>query len=247
MRRALTAIPMLFALPLGALAGQEINLVPGTPVRVVLENPSLLPISIVRELNGTVAAIASDTLLLAIEGRREPVRVPLGWISRVERWSGSERTRKDGSGSAVSAVFGGALLGSVGLLGGGYVGASLEARSCGGGSGFDFCGLGGFIIGGVVGEVLGIALGSHLGNGRRGSFGQDVLTSLTTAAAGIGLVAAIDAENAAPLLITVAAMQLGATILVEVSSGRRRSREVLWSVKPLRGGRLGIGASVRFW
>ena len=85
-------------------------------------------------------------------------------------------------------LLGGVVGGAVGLVGGGLIGAAIESRDCEG----DFCGLGGFIVGGMLGESVLLPLGVHLANDRRGDFGKAALISAGIAAAGILIISQTD-------------------------------------------------------
>jgi len=121
-----------------------------------------------------------------------------------------------GSGSTVGAAVGLGLLG----WGAGALAGHLIQGHCY----EDFCGWEGVFYGGAAGGGLGLALGAHLGNGRRGNFALDLLTS--GAVWGLGYLtmrSCIKNSDAVGLVVTAITLpptQLAATVLVERATSR---------------------------
>ncbi|HKK45289.1 MAG TPA: hypothetical protein VJ964_07200 [Balneolaceae bacterium] len=103
----------------------------------------------------------------------------------------------------------GFLGGIVGFVAGGELGDLIDSKNC------DedewFCGIGGFIIGGLIGESFGIPLGVHLGNGRKGDFGKELLVSYGIASTGL----ALSFVTNSPIVGAVPFIQLGVTLTIE--------------------------------
>ena len=149
--------------------------------------------------------------------------------------------------SAWPSIGAGLGLGLGGWAVGGFSAAYL-ARDCSDHED-DYCEITAFLIGAAIGGTFGMALGVHAGNGWRGSLAPDFLTGAQVWGAGIGLVAATEAEE--PLIyvvaVTIPVAQLVATILVERATGRaRRDQTVSVLILPQPDGRMGLGASIRF-
>jgi hypothetical protein len=121
-----------------------------------------------------------------------------------------------GSGSTLGAAVG------LGLLGWGA--GALAGRLIQGHCVEEFCGWEGVFYGGAAGGGLGIALGAHLGNGRRGNFALDLLTS--GAVWGLGYLtmrSCIKNSDAVGLVVTAITLpptQVAATVLVERATSR---------------------------
>lgn len=133
-----------------------------------------------------------------------------------------EIVQSPATGSPVAAVAGAALAGGVGLLVGGFLaaGAVGAAGGCSGGS-YDYSCIAAALVGAAVGEMIGVGLGAHRGNGRRGQQGAVLATSVLIGAAGIGLLAAAQSEQAAPFVISLTAVaQIVGAVVVEVTTGR---------------------------
>lgn len=99
----------------------------------------------------------------------------------------------DELGLALAGVGGGL----VGLVVGGYAGATLEqqfSRDC-----YEYCGLTGGLIGAAVGSGVLIPYAVHLANHQRGDFGQSLAASGAVLVAGMILTAATDRGE--PLLV----------------------------------------------
>jgi len=141
----------------------------------------------------------------------------------------------------------------VGLgLGGWAVGgfsAAFLARDCSDHED-DYCEITAFLIGAAIGGTFGMALGVHAGNGWRGSLALDFLSGALVWGAGIGLAAASGWDDPLTTIVavTVPVAQLATTVLVERATGRSRARNQTIGalILPLRDGRMGLGASVRF-
>ncbi len=130
-----------------------------------------------------------------------------------------EIVQSPATGSTVAAVAGAALTGGIGLFLGGYLAASA-AGGCSGGA-YDYSCLGAALVGAAVGEMIGVGLGAHLGNGGRGQQGAVLATSVLIGAAGIGLLAATQSEQAAPVVISLTAVaQIVGAVVVDVTTGR---------------------------
>jgi hypothetical protein len=104
-------------------------------------------------------------------------------------------------------IVGGTMLGAVGLLGGGTLGYNLE--NCRG-SGDDFCGLGGAILGGLIGESIALPVGVHWAGGR-GSLGSEIGAALGITL--LGIAAAYATQGPGILLVPPA--QLITAIVME--------------------------------
>ena len=113
----------------------------------------------------------------------------------------------------IAGGVGGALIG----LAGGLIGFGLEDCS----NGDEFCGIGGFLIGGLIGYHFGTAAGvSIVGNGgnENGSYGSALLGSIAGQVIGTVIFAVI--QNTAGGVIWIASAPLGATI------GYNKSRKI---------------------
>ena len=100
----------------------------------------------------------------------------------------------------------GVLGGVAGLFTGAIVGGRLTEHDC------EDCGLAGVVYGGVMGWSAGIPLGVHMANGRRGSYGLSLLSSL--AIGGLGLPVASETNSGVPML-SVPVLQIMASVLIE--------------------------------
>jgi hypothetical protein len=107
----------------------------------------------------------------------------------------------------------GLLMGTIGFLGGGLVGAKIDQASSDGYEEWD--GIYGFLIGAPIGESLLLPVGVHLANGRRGNLPLSMLASIGITAAGIALAAS--AEDA-KILVAIPIAQLAACIAIERST-----------------------------
>jgi hypothetical protein len=103
-------------------------------------------------------------------------------------------------------VLGGLAGGAVGVFGGALIGGKLTENDC------EDCVIEGIVYGAVVGGSALLPLGVHVANGRRGSFGLSLLSSL--AIGGLGLAVALEANEAA-VLIPVPVLQIVSSILIE--------------------------------
>lgn len=140
----------------------------------------------------------------------------------------------------------GAGLGIVGFVGGGALGSALDT-GCDNTS--DFCIEAGLALGAALAGTAGVSIGSHLGNRRRGTFWKVSAFSLLTWAAGIGSALALSAvsdDAAYAMMITLPAIQLGVTVLVERKTGRDNegrqrglARLIVFAAPDSRGVRLG--------
>jgi hypothetical protein len=141
--------------------------------------------------------------------------------------------------SAGGPLFGGVMLGALGLLGGAVIGEKM-AGDCSG----EFCDLGGAAVGALIGEALGLAGGVHLGNRSRGSFGLDLLTSTGLSAVTLFAANAND-RTAGGVIIGGLITQIVATVAVERGTGRARARRAATvSVSPLPEGRIGLSVTI---
>ena len=120
-----------------------------------------------------------------------------------------------------SLVLGGVLGGALGLVGGAIAGAGLEVAM---GCDYDYCGIGGGLMGAMIGEVVLLPLGVHLANGWQGNYGYALLASAGSIAGGLllsfaaGAIAGESGIDVALWAIPVA--QLVSSITIE----RRTSR-----------------------
>lgn len=114
-------------------------------------------------------------------------------------------------------VVGGVLAGTAGLFAGAMIGGSLENSywpcNC------DDPGLVGAVYGALIGETMGLATGAHLGNGRRGNLGLDVLVSAGTAVLGVAMLSGGDGSA----LLALPVVQLVAVAVTETSVGRSKA------------------------
>lgn len=115
--------------------------------------------------------------------------------------------------SAEGCMAAGLLMGTIGFLGGGLVGAKIDQASSDGYEEWD--GIYGFLIGAPIGESLLLPVGVHLANGRRGNLPLSMLASIGITAAGIALAAS--AEDA-KILVAIPIAQLAACIAIERST-----------------------------
>ena len=117
--------------------------------------------------------------------------------------------------SALGPIVGGTLGGAVGL-GVGLLPAAacdLEGSDC----------IGALVLLAAA-ESVGMALGAHLGNGRRGSFALDWLVAVVSGAAVLAIeenTATRGVDNGGQILLA-GVVQLGAVVLTERATGRRR-------------------------
>ena len=116
-------------------------------------------------------------------------------------------------GSPALLVGGGVLGGVAGLFTGAIVGGRLTEHDC------EDCGIVGVVYGGIAGWSAGIPLGVHLANGRRGSYGLSLLSSL--AIGGLGLAVASETNSGLPML-SVPVLQIVTSILIERKTERLR-------------------------
>ncbi len=98
--------------------------------------------------------------------------------------------------------------------------------------------------------TIGVAVGAHLGNGRRGNLGLDLLTSAGIWGLGIGPIIASQSGDdlAVAMFLAVPIVQVLLTTEVERATGRARVRQsaerLSVSLVPLAG-RLGSGVALR--
>ncbi|MGH7637611.1 MAG: hypothetical protein ACREOK_08155 [Gemmatimonadaceae bacterium] len=121
-----------------------------------------------------------------------------------------EEPERSGVGEMLAA---GAGAGLVGIVGGAYVGASLE--QCGPDEWF--CGLAGGIIGGAVGSTIMIPVGVHLASRRHSSFAA----KLGVSAAVMGVTALLAYPTSGVSILVMPLGQLIATVSVENNASRR--------------------------
>ena len=146
--------------------------------------------------------------------------------------------RQTEQGSLALSIGGSALFGVAGALVGGLIGDILTGEC------EDFlCELEGVAIGVMVATPLGTAAGAHLGNGRRGNFGYDVLGG----AAGLGIAIIIWSagdDGGVGLFLAGLVPALGFPVFAERRSARNKARRRLESaaVVPTRDG---LALSVR--
>jgi hypothetical protein len=129
-------------------------------------------------------------------------------------WPVNERTEQ---GSLALTVGGSVLLGTAAAFVGGLVGGAFS-EGC---DGF-LCELEGVAIGFLVATPLGTAAGAHLGNGRRGNLGLDILA----AAAGLGIAAVIWSADdwGLGVFIAGAVPAIGFPVFAERRSARQKAR-----------------------
>lgn len=116
----------------------------------------------------------------------------------------------------VLPILGGIAGGTLGLYGGALAGLSLNEHDQG-----EWDEFGAFLTGAIVGEALLLPLGVHLGNGRRGSYANDLGIAVLAGLAGIGVLALTNG-NAAGFVIG-ATLQLGCVVAQERSTARQRA------------------------
>ncbi len=118
------------------------------------------------------------------------------------------------SRTALRPIVGALLAGGLGVIGGAFVGGSSSgAQNCD----EEMCGLEYLFWGAVVGETIMMPLGAHLGNGRRGSLGLDLLASIGVAGAGLGLTYATGFGN---IFVLTAILQVVTTVAIEIKTGK---------------------------
>jgi hypothetical protein len=107
------------------------------------------------------------------------------------------------------------LGGAAGFFAGAMVGGSVENRffpcHC------DDPGLMGVLWGAAIGESVGLAVGAHVGNGRRGNLGEDLVASLGMGAVGIAVAFGVGEAG----LLFVPVVQVVAVATTELTAGRR--------------------------
>jgi hypothetical protein len=123
-------------------------------------------------------------------------------------------------GSIAGPVAAGLLAGTIGLFGGGILGAEIDKASSDGYEEFD--GLMGFVIGAPIGESLLMPVGVHLANGRRGNLPGAMLASMAIAGTGIAIAAATQDGK---VLVAIPVAQLLACIAIERGSSAPKSPE----------------------
>ncbi len=111
----------------------------------------------------------------------------------------------------VKMVMGGLLGGGLGALVGYQLGRSGRSGD-----------VGAEVAGASLGSAVGIPLGVHIANGRRGSLLVEEAVSLGIAL--IALRAAGPDADAVPLLVAAPLVSLGASIVIEERTTRKRSR-----------------------
>jgi hypothetical protein len=116
--------------------------------------------------------------------------------------------------------------GAAGFLLGGMMGSQIEranSERC-----YDFCGLGGFIIGAWTGSSVGMSLGAHLANGSEGNPLIGIPITMVVGAAGTLVVAHLTSgmENMGgpALLLAVPLMQVHTAVTAERITARNRAR-----------------------
>lgn len=118
-------------------------------------------------------------------------------------------------GNPLGTVVGGVLGGAAGFFAGAMVGGSVENRffpcHC------DDPGLMGVLWGAAIGESVGLAVGAHVGNGRRGNLGEDLVASLGMGAVGIAVAFGVGEAG----LLFVPVVQVVAVATTELTAGRR--------------------------
>lgn len=117
--------------------------------------------------------------------------------------------------TVLAPILGGAVGGFAGLYGGAVAGLLLSNDD--GGEWDEFAAA---LGGAFIGETFLLPAGVHLGNARKGSYGIDLLISVTSGLAGIALGSLIGGDGAG--LIAGAGFQLGTVVLAERNRGRLR-------------------------
>jgi hypothetical protein len=141
-----------------------------------------------------------------------------------EGTTGTQPTR-GGERSLIRSILFGALAGAGGFYVGGLLGSKLSDECD---DAYDLCLEEGTVLGAAGGGTLGLAVGVHMGNGRQGSLGKDLLVASGIWAVGVALALGLsDAseETSVGILVAIPILQLGATVAVERAAGRRRSAE----------------------
>lgn len=122
-------------------------------------------------------------------------------------------------GSVGRAVGFGLLLGVAGFAGGALIGSAASDECL---NADDICIPQAAFFGAAGGGTLGMAAGVHLGNRRRGKFLLDFLVAAAVWGTGIAIAAGSeDQDLRAAVLIAIPIVQLGTTVAVERSTGRR--------------------------
>jgi hypothetical protein len=119
------------------------------------------------------------------------------------------------SGSAERCVAAGLIMGTIGFLGGGLVGARIDKATSDGYEEWD--GLAGFVIGAPIGESLLLPVGVHMANGRRGSLPLAMLASVGITGTGIALAASAGEGG---IVVAIPIAQLIACTAIERSTSR---------------------------
>lgn len=135
---------LLLTAPVGLFAQQETPVAPGDRVRVTA------PTAVSGRFVGTVMEISADTCVLAVEGRAEPLTLPLASVTKLE----VSRSRRShyGKGALTGLAVGaaaGAILGAVTFSGS----CLLESQPCpvaGAAVGAVGLGLAGALVGAAV-------------------------------------------------------------------------------------------------
>ncbi len=137
---------------------------------------------------------------------------------------------RDDQGSLALTIGSSVLFGTAGFFVGGLAGSALT-----GDCGYFDC-LEGVILGVLIGTPFGTAIGAHIGNGRRGSLGYDLLGGFAGSAAGT-LILAVDSDNAIPVLLAGASV-VALPVLVERKSAAQnaQARRVAVAATPMPNG-----------
>jgi hypothetical protein len=143
-RIALLVAALVLTAPVDLFAQQEPPVAPGDRVRVTA--PTIDPDPFV----GTLVSMGADTCVLEIEGRAEPLALPLASVTSLEVWR--ERESKLAQGAAIGVLIGGA------------VGAALGAAVCRVED--EVCAVPSGGIGASVGLLFGLLVGEESGRDR---------------------------------------------------------------------------------
>jgi hypothetical protein len=102
----------------------------------------------------------------------------------------------------LGTVVGGVLGGAAGFFAGARFGAGVENSH---------------FWGAAIGESVGLAVGAHVGNGRRGNLGEDLVASLGVGAVGVAIVLSLGETG----LLLAPVVQVAAVATTELTAGRR--------------------------